>query len=95
MRFRLFSVFDVKAKAYLSPFACGEQGQAERLFADAINDREHMFGKHPEDYSLFEIADFDDSSGVVTPVAPTLVGQALQYVGTGEVVAFAAPGGDA
>ena len=35
---------------------------ATRTFGDCVNNEEHQFGMHPEDYTLFEIAIFDDES---------------------------------
>lgn len=62
MKYHMFSVYDEKAKAYLPPFILPEIGQATRTFGDMVNNEEHQFGLHPSDYTLFEIADFDDES---------------------------------
>ena len=80
MKHRIFSVFDVKAKAYLPPFFMPEQGQAIRIFTDCVNKPEHQFGAHPADYALFEIGDFDDNHGSLVPCAPSLVCQGLELV---------------
>lgn len=58
----MFSVYDEKAKAYLPPFILPEIGMATRTFGDCVNNEEHQFGTHPQDYTLFEIAVFDDES---------------------------------
>ncbi len=63
MNHRIFVVFDSKAAAYLPPFFMPEAGQAVRVFSDMVNDPTHAFGKHPEDYTLFEIGTFDDREG--------------------------------
>lgn len=65
MKLHMFTVFDVKAKAYLPPFFLPQVGQAVRSFGDAIDDPAHAFAKHPEDYTLFLVGTFDDASGVV------------------------------
>lgn len=62
MKYHMFSVYDEKAKAYLPPFILPEVGMATRTFGDCVNNEEHQFGMHPEDYTLFEIAIFDDES---------------------------------
>lgn len=81
MRLRIFSVFDVKAKAYLPPFFMSEQGQARRSFSDAVADRQHQFARHPEDYTLLCIGDFDDATAKITSfAAPELVCTALECV---------------
>ena len=37
-------------------------GQAMRAFEDTVNDVTTQFGKHPEDFTLFEIGTFDDQT---------------------------------
>lgn len=58
----IFTVYDVKAKAYTPPFFIHTQDMAVRGFADAINDQQHAFGKHPEDYTLYKLGTFNDTS---------------------------------
>jgi len=79
MRLRAFSIFDQKAKAYMSPFFMSEVGQATRSFTDMVNSSEHVLQKHPEDYVLFEVGQFDDASGLLSAYdGPELVVTALQ-----------------
>lgn len=61
----MFTIYDDKAKAYLPPFFLPEVGQAIRTFADCVNDPkgEHAFSRHPADYTLFLVGEFDQSSG--------------------------------
>lgn len=66
MKFKVFSVYDSKAEAFLPPFFLPAVGQAIRGFTDAAGNLEHPFGKHPADYTLFQIGSFDDSTGFVT-----------------------------
>ncbi len=66
MKHKLFSIFDVKAQAYLPPFCLPERGMAIRVFGDCVNSSDHQFGKHPGDYTLFELGSFDDSVCVVS-----------------------------
>lgn len=62
MIYKVYSVFDSKIEAYLQPFFMQAKGQAIRGFSDLVNDKNHVFGKHPEDYCLFELGSYDDSS---------------------------------
>lgn len=80
MNFRVFAVFDDKAKAFLPPFFLPETGQAIRAFRDAVNgDRTHEFAKHPEDYTLFQVSMWDSSTGLFAQgFAPELILSALQ-----------------
>lgn len=82
MKQRMFSIFDVKARAYLPPFFMPERGMAVRVFGDCVNDASHQFGKHPEDYTLFELAVFDDSAGtiVLNETGPEVIVTGVQCV---------------
>jgi hypothetical protein len=73
MNFNIFSIYDQKAKAYLPPFILPNEAMAVRTFSDCVNSKEHQFGAHPEDYTLFNIGDFDDSQGSIKQKTPHLV----------------------
>lgn len=77
---KVFSVFDVKAEAYLRPFFVKTRGQAIRGFSDAVNDPQHEFHAHPDDYTLFQIGEFDEDEGKLIPAVPETCGNALQYL---------------
>lgn len=77
-KLRGYSVFDSKAEAYLRPFFAPTRGLAIRSFADAINDKASDMAKHAADYTLFEIGEFDDSTGLLTSKLESL-GNALTY----------------
>lgn len=63
MIFKVFSVYDAAAEAYLQPFFTPTLGLAIRSFSDAVNQEGHQFSNHAADYTLFEIGEFDDSTG--------------------------------
>jgi len=65
---KVFTVYDMKAEAYLNPFMFQNKGEAIRAFQDAVNDPKTMFYKHPEDYALFQIAEYDDQTAKYTPL---------------------------
>ncbi len=59
---KVFTIYDSKSEAYLQPFFLLTRGQAVRAIRDCVSDRDHQFGRHPEDYTLFELGTFDDSA---------------------------------
>lgn len=61
---KYYSVFDTKVGAFMPPFAARSDGEAMRSFGDAIGDGKSQFAAHPEDYQLFYVGSFDDSSGL-------------------------------
>lgn len=62
MLMSVFSVYDSCANVFMTPIYVRNKGEMLRLFIDWSNNPETVMGKHPEDYSLFEIATWDDSS---------------------------------
>ncbi len=81
MLHRVFTVYDAKAEAFLQPFYAKTKGLAVRAFAQAANSGDHDFNKYATDYALFEIGEFDDSTGVIVMhdhFEP--LGQAIQFV---------------
>lgn len=86
-KLRAFSVFDAKAQAFLQPFFFASDGQAVRIFSDCVRDPSHAFGKHPEDYSLFRVGEFDlingklgDIPDSINAVECLLVGKQVEVV---------------
>lgn len=64
---KIFTIYDQKAMAHLPPFILPTDGMATRTFADCVNKEGHQFNDHPADYTLFQIGEFDETTGVITP----------------------------
>lgn len=83
MIFKVFTVFDSKVEAYLQPFFMPAKGAAIRAFTEIVCDVNHAFGKHPEDYTLFEIGSFDDSNAKLDMYpTPLSLGVGIEFVKT-------------
>ncbi len=81
MILKLIAVYDMKASFYASPLAMRSQGEAIRSFSQVVNDETTPMGKNPEDYSLFQIGEYDDSSGIINANAtPKLIISALELI---------------
>lgn len=65
---KVFSIYDSKAEAFLRPFFERTAQTAIRAFAAAVNDPETDFGRYPADYTLFEIARWDEANGQILPM---------------------------
>lgn len=63
MIYKVFSVYDSKAKSYSQPFFAINEELAIRMFASAIGDPKSELCKHSADFSLHLLGAFDDSSG--------------------------------
>lgn len=75
---KVFTIFDEKSEAYLQPFFLDTTGQAIRAITDCINDPNHQFSRHTSDYTLFQIAEYDDSKGIFTE-SRHLIGSLLEF----------------
>ena len=81
MIMQIFSVYDSKAEAFMQPFFMTSKGQAVRAFTDLVRDDSSSLNKHPEDYALFHIGQFDDSDASISMLAaPQSLGLAIEYV---------------
>lgn len=81
MKHNVYSIFDAAAEAYFPPFFLHTEGMAIRGFTDAVNDPESQVGKHPKDYTLFQIGTFDDNTGIITPLQTNKpLGNGLHFV---------------
>jgi hypothetical protein len=63
MKLKAFGIFDTKANLYNTPFFMNTRGEALRAFKDLANNRETTIGRHPEDYRLDVIGEFDNETG--------------------------------
>lgn len=59
---KIFSVFDSKASAYMSPQFVPSTGDAIRSFCNIASDPSHVFHKFAEDFTLFEVGEWDELS---------------------------------
>lgn len=59
----VYSVFDSAVKAYSTPMFFQTDGLAIRIFQDQVNNSESQIYKHPEQFFLFKLAQFDDAKG--------------------------------
>jgi len=80
MNQNIFTIFDSKAKAYLTPFFLHADGMAIRVFTDCVNDKNHQFGKHPEDYILFNIGSWSDDKAKFKTSIPIALATGIELV---------------
>lgn len=66
MLHKIFTVYDSKIEAYLTPFFMQHRGAAIRAFTDLVNDPKSNINKYPSDFTLFEMGEYDDSSAQIT-----------------------------
>lgn len=80
MLVKVFGIYDSKAEAYLPPFFMKSKGEAIRAITAHVSDPQHNFCKYAEDFTLFELGSWDDSTGVFTLLnAPHSLGVLLEF----------------
>lgn len=66
---RMYSIYDRKALFYQAPWSALTDGAAVRLLSDAVADPQSNISRHPNDYVLFHVGDWDDQKGTFVPLA--------------------------
>lgn len=80
---RIYTAYDSKVENYLPPFFVKTKGAALRAFTEFVNDPNTQFHKHPADYTLFEIGEFDENSGQIAPYETKInLGVAIEFLKT-------------
>lgn len=67
---KAFAVYDSKSLLYGSPMFINSTGAAVRSFSDVANNPDSLVCKHPTDFVLFQIGEYDDEKGVLTALVP-------------------------
>lgn len=80
MRLKAFAIFDSQALVYNTPFFFGQDGQALRAVSDLVNDPQSSVSKHPADYTLYRVGEFDDQKGLFESTEPVVLVQLAALV---------------
>lgn len=79
-RFVVCAVKDKVVGCFMQPFFARSIGEAQRSFGDAVADPKMDFGKHPDDYELFELGTWDDSGIIERVPSPNMISRAVDYI---------------
>lgn len=70
MKLTVAAVYDLKSESYLQPIFVPNKATAERAFSNSVNGRESDISQNPEDFIMYHIGEYDDESGLLTPLQP-------------------------
>lgn len=75
MKMIICAVYDSAIETYGRPFFVTHRGQAIRSFTDEVKNSESNseIAKHSDDFSLHSIAEYEDSTGQITPTVHQLL----------------------
>ncbi len=86
----VFAVYDSKSEMFNQPMFFKAKGEALRAFTDEANRPDSAIFKHPGDYTLFLIGDYNIDTGLLTPMpSPISLGLGLEYQQVQEQTDFA------
>lgn len=81
MDLKVYAVWDSKVELYAQPFCLKSEGQALRSWIDAVNDPNTMMNRHPQDYCLFQIAEYNEDKGMFENLrTPKSLGYAIDFI---------------
>lgn len=80
-RLMVIAVKDKLSDIFSQPMYFPTVGMAVRAFQDALADTSSPFNKHPNDYDLYHLADWDDVNGAFHKLenTPALIAQGSQH----------------
>lgn len=67
MSHNLYSVLDKKAGVFTMPFHQLNDEVAIRTMTDCVNTQNHNYQLNPDDYALYLIGEFEDTTGFINP----------------------------
>lgn len=79
-KLQLLAVKDRQLNAFMRPFAAQTIGQAIRSFRDETNNAQSEINKHPEDYELYHLGEFEEENGVIIGITPKQVALATNLI---------------
>lgn len=77
---KAFAAEDVKLGIFLAPMFFLHTGQALRTWEELVNDPKTVMGRHPMDFRLVEIGDFDDANARLEACSPHVVAVPGEYL---------------
>lgn len=70
MKLLCFAVHDRVTEAFGSPFTAQTEAEAKRMFLTAASDPDTNLAKNPDDFSLYHVGSFNNSTGDLVPQSP-------------------------
>jgi len=66
MKTYLYAVRDQKAQIFGQVFQLLNDDIARRTLTPVVNNPEHNYGQFPEDYSLYNLGEYNDIDGIIS-----------------------------
>lgn len=79
MKYPLYAVRDVRV-GFMTPTVDQNELSAIRNFKHACMNPDSLMHTHPDEFSLYQIGEYESDTGVVTPILVKLVAEASDLV---------------
>lgn len=80
MKLKMYAIRDAKAEYFNTPFYAQTPGEAQRNFETLVNDKKSTVNQYPKDFDLYEVGEYDQDTGKLTPITPRQIVHAAQLV---------------
>lgn len=67
MRFKMYVIYDIVTETHTHPITIQSDRDAIEQFRQLVNDPQTHYFKHPTDYLLMSIGEYDQQEGKITP----------------------------
>lgn len=81
MKLQVYAVYDKAVNAFLQPFYARSAGEAIRSFGELARDNNTNVGRHPTDFLLFGLGEYDDATGLFHCQEPMRMLSASEMLG--------------
>lgn len=76
---KMVSVRDIAMNAFMNPWFTPTTATAVRAFQNETQNPESPMAKNPEDYELWELGSFDETTGLVSDNSPKRIARAIDF----------------
>lgn len=76
----MYTLWDAKAEAFSMPFFADTDNLAVRIFGDSVLKPGTVLNDHPEDFFLYKVGSWEQSSGKVRGCNPVSIASAKDFV---------------
>jgi hypothetical protein len=82
MILQIYTVHDSKAETFARPVFQNTVGEAVRAFSDECSNEHSMLNKHPEDFNLYKLGEYDQGTGLFSTIVPVHIASARDFQST-------------
>jgi len=77
---KVFSIYDSKAEAFMTTFYLKKEQLAIREFEAVVNQKGSKINTNPEDFALWYLSDYDETTGIYKQTQPSQLMLAINVI---------------